>query len=100
MLTHADMIAFRLGFSLICQLTTLILPGKEPMMFYFCVGNMSETLIGIKPKPNLAFNVTVLITMVTHLISFIHIKCKKKVEVAAVANTLHRSTVTKDHIFR
>ena len=98
-LSHANKLFFLyLGYVLICQMTTLIYPGKEPMMFYFCVGKMSESLIGVKPKNNQSFNITILITMVTHLISFIHIKCKKNNALGAAAKTEHRST--KDHIFR
>ena len=65
---------FSSGFATICQVTTLVYPGKDPMMFYFCLGKMPKSLIGVKPKSNLSFNVTTLLTLVCHLVTFIHIK--------------------------
>ena len=66
--------AFYLGFATICQVTTLVYPGKDPMMFYFCMGKMPKSLIGVKTKSNLSFNVSTLLTLVCHLVTFIHIK--------------------------
>jgi len=55
-----------IGFAVICQTTVLIFPGKEPMMFYFCLGKMPKSLVNVKVKNNTGFNVLVLLTLFCH----------------------------------
>jgi len=60
------------GFALICQTTTLIFPGKEPMTFYLCVGKIPKSLIDMKVKNNASFNFVSLIALICYI--FVHIK--------------------------
>jgi len=60
------------GFALICQTTTLIFPGKEPITFYFCTGKMPKVLVGEKVKNNASFNFVFLVSGICH--AYIHIK--------------------------
>jgi len=61
-----------IAFGLICQLTTLIYPGKDPMTLYLCVGKMPKSLVDAKVKSNASFNVLVLATIICN--TYIHIK--------------------------
>ena len=100
--TGKKFIGFFLGFVILCQATTLTFPGKEPMMFYFCQGKMPKSLIGVKPKSNASFNFTILIAMIVHLLSYIHIKYRKrkKVNDQEIASSGERRSDGKDQIYR
>ena len=63
------------GMSVLSQLTLLIFPGKEPMMFHLCVGNMSKSLINVPVKKNMPLTIFGLFTVICHTI--IHIKLHK-----------------------
>jgi hypothetical protein len=60
----------------------LIYPGKEPAMFYFCLGKMSKTLLHSKSKINWSFNILVLVSLLIHfcisLLFWIHHWKEKK----------------------
>jgi hypothetical protein len=60
------------GFALICQTTTLIYPGKEPITFYFCTGKMPKVLVGEKVKNNASFTFIFLVSGICH--AYIHVK--------------------------
>ena len=61
-----------IGLAVICQTTLLIYPGKEPMMFYFCIGKMPHSLTDVKVKNNTVFNILVLLTICCH--AYINVK--------------------------
>lgn len=61
-----------IGFGFICQLSYLIIPGKMPMSFYFCVGKMPKSLAGAKVKNNVSFNFMALMTIISH--TYFHIR--------------------------
>ena len=63
------------GMSVLSQLTLLIFPGKEPMMFHLCIGNMSKSLINVPVKINIPLNIFGLFTVICH--TFIHVKFLK-----------------------
>ena len=71
-----------IGLSIICQTTTLIYPGKEPMLVYICIGKMPKSLIDEKVKNNVSFNVLVVLTLIIRTFInarfFVH-KMKKKI---------------------
>ena len=56
-----------LGFAIICQMATVIYPGKEPMMCYVCLGKLPKKYIGVKSKSNPSFNFLALFSIVCHV---------------------------------
>ena len=59
---------FCLGFATICQMITLYFPGKNPMKYYFYLGQMPSSLLNTKIKPNIYFNALLLLTLVTSFV--------------------------------
>jgi hypothetical protein len=64
------------GFGIICQVATVIFPGKEPMMFYVCLGRIPKKYIGIKSKSNLSFNCLALFSIVSNVFIICRYKCR------------------------
>ena len=57
---------FIAGLCTICQSILIGFPGKNPMMFYFCVGKMPKSLIEETVKRNWSFDFILLCTIVSH----------------------------------
>jgi hypothetical protein len=47
------------------------------MLYYICQGQMPRDLIRVKAKSNTMFNVTVLVTITCHILTYLHIRYKK-----------------------
>ena len=57
---------------MICQAITIWFPGKNPMMYYFCLGKMPKNLIQETFKKNSSFDFIVIYSIVNH--AFIGVK--------------------------
>jgi hypothetical protein len=56
-----------IGFCIICQATTLFFQGKEPMMFYVCLGKMPKEVIELPFKKNSSFTFLILVSVICHI---------------------------------
>ena len=66
-----------LGFGFLCQVTTHLLPGKNPMLYYFCLGKMPKNLLDENFKGNPSVNLMALITIALLVITSIRFAAKK-----------------------
>ncbi len=94
-----------LGYAAICQIITLISPGKQPMFHYICLGKMSRNLLGVEVKNiTTAFNKMLYVTAVLHLLGFMLIRYNKKKNLfnnsTAVVKSFRLQNMDKQSLFR
>jgi hypothetical protein len=58
------------GFGIICQTVTLMLPGKNPMLYYICQGKMPVQLLHENFKGNPTVTLIALVPMLQNF--FLH----------------------------
>ena len=56
-----------IGFCIICQATTLFFRGKEPMMFYVCLGKIPKEVIELPFKKNSSFTFVLLVSVICYI---------------------------------
>ena len=56
-----------LGFAIICQLTTLLYPSREPTMLYICFGKFPKKFLNQKVKSNTSFNIVAILAVTMHV---------------------------------
>ena len=69
---NTHLVIWSSGFCMICQAITIWFPGKNPMMYYFCLGKMPKNLIQETFKKNSSFDFIVIYSIVNH--AFIGVK--------------------------
>ena len=65
-------------FSMISQVTLFLLPGKQPNMYYVCLGEFPNKYIGLPTKPNIPEIFLFLFTVVFYAYASIQIKTYSK----------------------
>ena len=70
--------AFTITFSVISQIVNFLLPGKNPNIYYVCLGYFPEKLIKFPTKANLPVTYQFLITFFLYLFASTRIKIHRK----------------------
>ena len=97
-----------IGFCIICQATTLFFHGKEPMMFYVCLGKMPKEVIELSFKKNSTFTFAILVSVVCHIyilpqFALRHFKEKKSEQTEPKSLSIQhylRDRIQKESLFR
>jgi hypothetical protein len=97
-----------IGFCIICQATTLFFRGKEPMMFYVCLGKIPKEVIELPFKKNSSFTFVILVSVVCHIYILPYFALrhfKEKQSEQTQPNTLSiqhylRDIIQKESLFR
>jgi len=93
-----------LGYAAICQIITLIYPGKQPMFHYICLGKMERNLVGVEVKRITTINNTLYVTVILHLFGFMLIQYNKRKNLfnnsTAVVKSFRLQNMDKQSLFR
>jgi hypothetical protein len=92
------------GSGVISQIVTLLNTGKQPLNYYFCIGQMPRNIISDEGKKSAILNIILVITIITHVFGYLLIQYNKRKNLfndsVAVVRSFRLQNMDKQNIFR